>query len=70
VKTVLQSKVYLGEIGSMAELLSYIADQRWDVMRNGADYLVVKDGFGKRFRVRFHFSNDTQLGIPNNRIGK
>jgi len=62
-KTTLQEKIASGEIGSMAQLLSYVSDQGWKVTRNGVDYLGIENALGKRFRVRFPFPNDTRSAV-------
>lgn len=67
-KTPLQGKIDAGEIGSMAQLLAYVSDCGWTITRNGAGYLGLQDAFGKRFRVKFSFLNDTRpnrLRVPS-----
>ncbi|UYQ73403.1 GIY-YIG nuclease family protein [Pelagibacterium flavum] len=59
-KRSLQEKIDSGEIGDMSQLLAYVGEQGWSVVRNGVDYLGVENAEGKRFRVRFPFVNHTR----------
>ncbi len=64
VKSILQEKIDDGQISTITELMSFVAANNLKVTRNGADYLGLEDGDGKRFRVRFTFSNGTRVARP------
>jgi predicted GIY-YIG superfamily endonuclease len=57
-KVVLQGLLDGGSIASFAELLVYVNGCGWRLSRQGTHYLGIVHGDGKRFRVRFRFSNE------------
>jgi hypothetical protein len=69
VKSVLQKKIDDGQISTMRELMAFVAANNLQVTRSGADYLGLEGGGGRRFRVRFAFSNDTRVVRPTTSQG-
>lgn len=59
-KSSLQNAIDYGQINSMRELLDWVARAKFEVTRNGANYLGLRGSDGRRFRVRFDFVNETR----------
>ena len=63
-KTRLQADISSGEINTKQKLLERAALLDLKVTRNGRDYVGLLGPDGKRFRVRFCFSDNTQSVSP------
>lgn len=59
-KSTIQQQIDAGDISSMSQLLAIVDGYGWKITRNGANYLGLQDAFGKHFRVKFSFANDTR----------